>query len=292
MKRMIDFLKVTGAGNDFVLIDNFDLAFSMDWASVARSVCSRPFGVGADGLLVIEPSRQASFTMRYYNADGSSGGMCGNGGRCVARYQVEKRGGGPDITFDACGELYHASVTGHSVRLGMTDVRRVHSPDTFIVDGGETLEGWIVDTGSPHVVVPTESVDTIDVERIGRILRHHPLVKHVGGANVDFLAVEGKHHIRIRTYERGVESETLACGTGAVASAAVAFFQSFAAPPISVTVRSGQTLTVDFRPSDLSLTDVVLEGSARFLFNGRFELEEGGSIKPAEEEIRRPETDR
>jgi diaminopimelate epimerase len=265
MQTVVDFLKVSGAGNDFVLVDNFSLSLSLDWAAFARSVCSRSFGVGADGLLVIEPSARASFTMHYYNADGSFGGMCGNGGRCVARYAVERGISNSPVTFEACGRIYNAEVAGETVELHLPDIKQQPKRERFAYPGKPEVEGWFVDSGSPHVVIQTDSLDSVDVDGIGRQIRYHPLVG-TPGANVNFY--HKGNPIRLRTYERGVEAETQACGTGAIATAVVSFVADGSAPPVSLHVRSGEELVVNFTRTSTGFSNISLRGSAHFVFLG------------------------
>ena len=266
MQTTIKFTKVSGAGNDFVLIDDLGGALHLNKADLSRALCSRHFGVGADGLIVIERSDTADFSMDYYNADGSHGGMCGNGGRCAARYAFLNRIAGPTMSFEALGHVYHAEMTNTQVKLQMKDVSLPGEELKFVV-GGELFVGHFIDTGSPHVVVIRDDLEALDVSAIGRRIRNEPRLLPEG-ANVNFVQAAGKNKIINRTYERGVETETLACGTGAVASAIVATMKLGLTPPISVSVRSGEELIVHFGTSDRAITDVYLHGSSHILFHG------------------------
>ena len=265
MQTIVEFLKVSGAGNDFVLVDNFSLDLSIDWPEFARTVCSRLFGIGADGLLVIEPGKRAALTMLYFNADGSFGGMCGNGGRCVARYAVERGMSASPVTFEACGRVYTASVSGDVVELRLPDILPEPKRKLFAQAGQPEIEGWFVDSGSPHVVIKTDSLDSVDVAGIGKQIRYHPLVG-APGANVNFY--QKNNPVRLRTYERGVEAETRACGTGAIATALVSFIADSIVPPVALQVRSGEELVVNFKRTSAGFSDVSLRGSAHFLFSG------------------------
>jgi diaminopimelate epimerase len=286
MQTTIKFTKVSGAGNDFVLIDNLGGEIHIHKPSLARALCSRHFGVGADGLIVIERSDTADFLMDYYNADGSHGGMCGNGGRCAARYAFLNRISGPTMSFEALGHVYHAEMANTQVKLQMKDVPLPGEELKFVV-GGELFVGHFIDTGSPHVVVVREDLDALDVSPIGRRIRNEPRLLPEG-ANVNFVQAAGKDKITNRTYERGVESETLACGTGAVASAIVATMKLGLAPPITVSVRSGEELIVHFRTSDKTITDVYLQGSAHILFDGSLIYNDiSGRIEPSEQKSTR-----
>lgn len=262
----IRFIKCSGAGNDFVLIDNMDGSLAIAGADLAVALCSRPFGVGADGLLIMEKSRRADFAMRYYNADGSYGGMCGNGGRCIAMFAFRAGYAGPSMRFDALDTLYTAEIAGDTVRLRMKDPTEFKSGLRFRVDGGE-VEAAFLDTGSPHLVLFRADLEKVDVPGLGKILRFRPELAPEG-ANVNFVRWEGPSAISIRTYERGVESETLACGTGSVASAVVSSLLGQCVAPVSVKLRSGESLVVRFEKLDDRVTNVVLEGSAHILFSG------------------------
>jgi len=274
MRHRVDFTKVSGAGNDFVLVDNMNRLFNLDWVRFARAVCSRHFGIGADGLLAIEPSAHADFAMKYFNADGSYGGMCGNGGRCVARYAYLKGIAGPTIVFEALGDRYEARIEGSDVKLRMKDVKSDWRRLTFALDDGKMIEGWFVDSSSPHIVISCADTHSAPVQEWGREIRVHSQLQPEG-ANVNFYAPQGRSSIALRTYERGVEAETMACGTGAVASAIVAFLDARLTSPIAVSVRSGETLIVGFDFARDSFTNVTLQGSAHILFNGTVNFDDG-----------------
>jgi diaminopimelate epimerase len=270
--RRIDFLKVSGAGNDFVLVDNHAGSIDLDWVAFARAVCSRPFGVGSDGLVVIEPSNRVDFLMKYFNPDGSHGGMCGNGGRCAARYARETGISGSQVRFEALGQMYEAVVNKESVSLSMPDVKDQRRELRFPDGSGRTMSGFFLDTGSPHVVVSFPALEEADVDHWGRLISHHALLKPEG-ANVDFFSTGNARAVALRTFERGVEAETMACGTGAVATAVNAAIRLGMAPPISVGVRSGEILTVNFALSGHGAERVTLEGSAHVLFTGAVQFD-------------------
>jgi diaminopimelate epimerase len=268
MKLRLPFIKCSGAGNDFVLIDNMKGEFQLQPSEVARVLCSRAFGVGADGLLLLEASYRAAFHMRYYNADGSYGGMCGNGGRCAAMYAFRAGHAQASMSFEALDHLYRADVQGDQIRLFMKDPRqfRLHKELQDLVPG--CFKSPVsVDTGAPHIVFFVAKVDDLDVEGLGRTLRHHAAFAP-GGTNVNFVQRESPSSILLRTYERGVERETLACGTGSVASAIVSTLEGEGRPPVGVRVRSGETVTVDFHGTGEEITRVTLTGSAHMLFEG------------------------
>lgn len=275
----IHFAKLSAAGNDFVLIDNLDGRLSLDWASVARQLCNRRRGVGSDGLLVLESIPSADFEMLYYNADGSSGGMCGNGGRAVAHFYNEKVGPSRPIEFLCLGHTYSAGSYDEMIGLQMIQPRIIRTCDVLETKLGNFRGVW-VDSGAPHLVVDFQensailghAYDEIDVNSFGKTLRHHSAFQP-GGINVDFVQATGISSVMMRTYERGVEEETLACGTGAVAVAtAFSLLHQFTSP-ISITTRGGDVLIVQFDRVGEELRNVVLLGPTTIVFHGSLEFD-------------------
>jgi len=267
MHQTVDFVKASGAGNDFVLIDNWDGSLKVGQPELAIALCSRPFGVGADGLLVLEKSPRADFQMRYYNADGSYGGMCGNGGRCIAMFAHRKRIAAESMSFEALDHIYAAQIKGENVLLKMkppTDFR----PEVKLNLNGQFFIAQYVNTGSPHVVLMVKDLESADVIGLGRAIRNHAEFLPAG-TNVNFLRILDGRAIQIRTYERGVENETLACGTGSVASAVVAHLANGVHEPVAVHVRSGEVLLVHLESAGGKITGASLEGSAHILFSGK-----------------------
>ncbi|MBX2992190.1 MAG: diaminopimelate epimerase [Bacteroidetes bacterium] len=267
MKITIHFTKMSGAGNDFVVIDNMSRQLNTDYTRLAQAVCSRHFGIGADGLLVLEPSRDTDFLMRYYNADGSYGGMCGNGGRCIARYAVLTGKSGRKLRFSALDHEYSAEVLERSVKLWMKAPKILNN--NMLKD---TLSGIFLDTGSPHFVCEVADLNAVDVISVGRAIRFHGDFAP-DGCNVNFVERTGENELSLRTYERGVEGETLACGTGSVASAIFAALFRQMQSPVDIKVRSGEIVRVFFARKEDEFFDVILEGSAHVLFSGEFEYE-------------------
>jgi diaminopimelate epimerase len=216
---------------------------------------------------VLEPATNADFTMLYYNADGSFGGMCGNGGRCAAVFAHANGIAGTTMRFEALGHVYKAEILGSGVRLWMKDPGLAHESVSVDVCGGT----WVchqLDTGSPHIVVFTDDLAGIPVTRVGRALREHAGFAPAG-TNVNFVEAVGSSEIAMRTYERGVEAETLACGTGSVASSIIACLERGMKPPIRVRAFSGDTLIVDFKVDERKITNVTLDGPALSLFSGK-----------------------
>jgi diaminopimelate epimerase len=267
---MLRFTKMNGAGNDFVLLDNRSGDLQLRPENIVR-MCDRHRGVGADGVLVLENATNgADFRMRYYNSDGGEAEMCGNGARCFARFADRIAGPLKNITFETLAGVIGATIEGEQVRLQMSDPTDLRlNLDIALRD--QTLHGHFVNSGVPHVVVPVNNLETTDVHRIGRALREHQLFAPKG-ANVNFLHGRGDKSIAIRTYERGVEAETLACGTGVVASALIFAATNNLNGPVGVLVRGGDELSVDFEKRGDQFTNVTLTGPADFAFDGTIEL--------------------
>ena len=264
---MIEFFKMSGSGNDFIVIDNKDQSLRVDDPKdFVRVLCTRKGSVGADGLIVIEPSENADFRWRFFNSDGSEAEMCGNGGRCAARFAVLKGIAGEDLSFETRAGLIDAQVRGDVVRLRLTDPRHLRINKIILIDD-KPFEVNNINTGVPHVVHFVNDLDHFDVLGIGSTLRFHPLFQP-DGTNVNFVEVAGKQEIRIRTYERGVEDETLACGTGTVAAALVSSWKGLVESPVDVKVRSGEMLTVSFVKARRGFEKVYLEGRVKVVYQG------------------------
>lgn len=269
------FTKMSGAGNDFVVIDNRSKKIP-NRSKAARILCDRRWGIGGDGLLLLEKSKKADYRMMYFNADGSFGGMCGNGGRCIARYAVLNGIASRSHRFEALRHVYAAAVTGSEVALTMKDPRRLTMEKKIRLRGKATVVSY-VHTGSPHVVVACSSLGrgkllkSVDVASMGREIRFHDRFKP-SGTNANFIEPMRGNSIRIRTYERGVEAETMACGTGSIACAIVASRLWKLNSPIEVIPESGKRLRVEFEDDGTTISKVRLIGPAVITFSGRFDL--------------------
>ena len=267
---MLRFTKMNGAGNDFVLLDNRAGDLELTREQIAR-VCDRHRGVGADGVLLLErPANGADFRMRYYNADGGEAEMCGNGARCFARFADRTAGPLPSLSFETPAGVIGAELKGELVTLQMSEPQDMRLGLEVRV-AGEKIDAHYVDSGVPHVVVPVVKIEEVDVRSLGSALRHHPIFSP-RGANANFIEQRGPRSIAIRTYERGVEDETLACGTGVVASALIFAATENVTGPIDVLVRGGDTLQVDFERSGDQFAHVTLTGPADFVFDGTIEI--------------------
>jgi diaminopimelate epimerase len=269
----IEFTKMVAAGNDFILIDNRGKEAQKrigNLSKFAKAVCVRKHSIGADGLLVIEKSKKADITMRLFNPDGSEAAMCGNGSRCVAYYAAKKGITKNKLSIETKAGILKARVGKNAATIEMMKPKELKS--RFSIDVyDETFEVDFVNTGVPHVVYFVEDLENFDVKRFGREIRYHKEFASKG-TNVNFARVIDRHNISIRTYERGVEDETFACGTGAVASSIIASELHSIESPVRVKTWGGEVLTVYFKKIDNEYKEVYLEGEVRLVYEGVFEI--------------------
>jgi len=268
----LKFFKMSGAGNDFVVLDNRQGQVSalMPLNELAAKVCDRHRSVGADGLLLVEASDRKNFRMRYYNADGSEADMCGNGARCIARFASVIGAAGESMEFEnLAGDFKAQILAGGQVVVQMSKPQGMLLNQQLEVDG-QFLVGHSLNTGVPHLVVPVRGIDEFPVVELGRKLRFHEAFQPKG-TNVNFVRLLGKHAIKERTYERGVEDETLACGTGATACAILMAAAGECESPVSVTTSGGDILEISFKLST-DVSEVSMKGGAEITFEGELDL--------------------
>jgi diaminopimelate epimerase len=264
----IAFHKMNGSGNDFILIDNRRNVLPMDDARVfASRVCRRKVSAGADGLILVERANGADFKWRFFNSDGSVAEMCGNGARCVARFAYRQEICGPEMTFETLAGIIHARVSDSRVKVTLPKPVSLKLDYEIELEQG-TLPVSSVNTGVPHVVVAVDDPEQPDVPALGREIRFHPRFSPAG-TNVNFVSLR-QGTLSIRTYERGVEGETLSCGTGTVAAAVVGVCRGEVASPVAVVTRSGETLTVYVEKEGDDIHEVCLEGDTRLVYEGVF----------------------
>ena len=262
---MIEFFKMSGSGNDFILIDNRDGSLIVDdVVGFVKILCERKGSVGADGLIIIENSSRAHFRWRFFNADGSEVDMCGNGGRCAARFAYLKGIAGPSLTFETVAGVLSAQVNGMRVKLEMTEPRGLKLDEVVVVEG-TPIRVSSLNTGVPHAVHFAEEVENVDVVRMGRAIRNHPHFAPAG-TNVNFVRAGDGSCLVVRTYERGVEDETLACGTGVVASSLISAFKGLVKSPVSVQTRGGEVLRVHFEIEGKEVKSVFYEGEVHIIY--------------------------
>lgn len=269
--KKIPFYKMQGSGNDFILIDNRKgVLKGKNLKDFAVAVCDRHYSVGSDGLIVIVPSKKADFKWRFFNADGSEAEMCGNGSRCAARFAHIKKIAKKDMSFETIAGRIYAEVKKSTVKVQLTGAGSLRMNISVSLEEGARV-GNFINTGVPHLVYLSDRLEEEDVEGVGRRTRYHDIFKP-SGTNVNFIQVLGPHKIRIRTYERGVEGETLACGTGAVAGALIADTLGLASSPVEVVTKSGEKLIVSFERNGEEFRSLHLEGGAQVVCEGNLYL--------------------
>jgi len=261
------FSKLTGSGNDFILVDNMDGHLDVEaLREKLPKVCARALSVGADGVIFLEPSSRAHFRWRFFNADGSEAEMCGNGGRCAARFAYERGIAPGEMTFETMAGLIRASVLAEGkVKVQLTFPKDWRWKERLVLLG-EDLEYSFVNTGVPHVVIFVDHLEEVDVKGMGKQIRFHPFFSPAG-TNVNFVKVLGEGRLAIRTYERGVEDETLACGTGATAAALI-YMGEKSEGRVEVLTRSGEILVVERKGEE-----VFLQGGTRWVYDGHLRPE-------------------
>jgi diaminopimelate epimerase len=275
--KKFSFTKLVASGNDFVLLDLRRKTDGLNLKTIAQNVCHRKFGIGADGLLVLEKSKRADVKMRIFNADGSEAEMCGNGARCVVYFLISDASvGKKQIKIETKAGILKAQANKGSIRINMTDPRNVKL-NLMLSLNKHPLRLSFINTGVPHCVILCEGIERIDVHSLGRLIRFHRKFKPAG-TNVNFVEPSGLNRIKIRTYERGVEEETLACGTGSVAAAIVYILKLMKAGlvqkenkfNVNVDTVSDETLKVYFEIFKNKICNVWLEGKASMICKGDF----------------------
>ena len=273
MSLSLNFVKMNGAGNDFVMLDNRSGNLHLTEQQI-NLLCDRHRGIGADGLLVLEiVKNETPYRMRYYNADGIEVEMCGNGARCFTQYlaQLEKISG--QIAFQTQAGIIQGTLQGNQVQILMSAPFDLQLNKQLQLDQDQKRELHSINTGVPHAVLFVNDLEIAPVVEKGRKIRHHAHFAPAG-TNVNFVQIKEPQLLAIRTYERGVEDETLACGTGVVASALIHHLLSGAPSPIFVITQGGDKLQVDFQTTEnpLQITQVALTGPADFVFSGTISI--------------------
>lgn len=274
MQFPIPFTKMSGSGNDFIVIDHRQPFLHREQiASFAKTVCQRKFSVGADGLILIETSDEADFAWTFLNADGSVAEMCGNGARCAARFAFTNNIAPATMRFKTLAGIIEAEIVDHSVKLKMTAPEGLEL-GTILSLGNDEKEVHSLNTGVPHAVVFTDDAAATPVVEWGRTIRQHGHFQPAG-TNANFAQVLGANELHVRTYERGVEDETMACGTGAVSAAIIAALTGRVKPPVKVITSGGEPLIIHFaEPAEGQLVnEVYLEGAARIIYQGQLDQE-------------------
>ncbi len=280
----MDFTKMNGAGNDFIMLDDREGRLDLSERLIA-SLCDRRRGIGADGLIVLASAARdarVDFHMKYFNSDGKEAEMCGNGARCIAAFAAErgigvKQGASVRVVFSTKSGVLEGLVGEGRVKINMVDADDLEL-GINLEAGGASLTVHYVNTGVPHVVLPVANIEDMESERvqvIGRALRYHRRFAP-DGTNVNFVQRIDDSSLAVRTYERGVERETLACGTGSTASAVIFAHLGKAHSPVTVLTRGGDSLVIEFEKSPSGARKVFLEGPVEVNFTGSVNLPEGG----------------
>lgn len=266
---MVPFSKFTGCGNDFILIDNRDSVFT-PFATLVSRLCHRHHGIGADGVIFLESSKRADYKMRIFNADGSEAEMCGNGLRCLVRFIEQCGDSRSSFSIETKERVLRTTLEEQVVTISMGELSGVRWDETLESEGTSFRYSFL-NTGVPHVVVFVDALVNFDLKKWGPLLRAHP---HFGeaGTNVNIARIIDAHRLEIRTYERGVEAETLACGTGATAAALAAHYLYKMNSPIDVIVKSGEKLKITFNNSTPFPQNICLTGPAFSIFDGHFRI--------------------
>ena len=260
--KKIEFTKMVGSGNDFIVIQGKP---SGNLSALAKSLCNRKLGIGADGLLLLDKCKTADLRMRIINADGSEAEMCGNGARCAALFSGKNK-----AKLSTIAGIIDTQVCGNQVKIKMPAPKGIKL-DIPLKVNGRSIKVNFINTGVPHVVVFVNGLKDINVSQIGQSIRHHAQFSP-RGTNVNFVELEGDNLISIRTYERGVEDETLACGTGSVASALILALKNNLNNLVKVRTQSGEILKIYFRNELNKIRDIWLEGSAKKVYKGVYHV--------------------
>jgi len=268
----IKFHKMVASGNDFIVLDNRKKAVR-DAKRFAEEFCRPHVSIGADGVLLVERSKKADFLMRILNADGSEAEACGNGFRCIGLYAHQLLGFKKQMRVETLSGEISISLKGKHIVVDMIDPYdfKQNVALSGVGANGNVLKCAFVNTGVPHAVLFADQLESISVGDIGKAIRFHKVFQPKG-TNVDFVQVSGPNALSVRTYERGVEAETLACGTGVTAAAVVANLTGRVSAPVTVTTKSGDAIIVHMKPSGSTVRNVSIEGTAQFVFEGRLTL--------------------
>ena len=271
------FSKYSGAGNDFILIDNRDGKFPYHKKEIIPAMAERRISIGADGLILLENSDKADIKMRYFNSDGGEAEMCANGARCLIafakRLGIEKE----KYTIEAMERIIHARFIENEIEIELGAPDDIQLNITVEVDG-TSHQIHCLNTGVPHAVIFTDDIESADVIGLGRRIRYHDKFQPKG-TNVNFVEISDEDYIKVRTYERGVEDETLACGTGMIASAIVSYLIHKVKTPVWLLVRSNEILRVDFKDGEGTFESVALRGPADLIYDGVYHYNKKANIR-------------
>jgi diaminopimelate epimerase len=263
-----DFTKAEGTGNDFIIIDQEALPVGIDLSKLVIEICSRKRSIGADGVMLYDKSEKHDFKMRIFNPDGAEVDMCGNGARCMALYAYTYKEAHHKMTMETMAGPIEIEMINSTPRLKLTGAGDIRLSYKIDIDG-EELEVSSVNTGVPHVVVLVDKADEVDIKKLGKKIRYHKEYEPKG-TNANFIEVIDDKTLKIRTYERGVEDETLACGTGSAASAVIAALLKKVSSPVNLQTASGNILKVYFDLENKECKNLYLEGNCNLIYKGKY----------------------
>jgi diaminopimelate epimerase len=268
----INFSKLNAAGNDFVLIDNrTNIIPEGSYQSLAKKLCDRKYSIGGDGLIFLENSSCKNFKMKYFNSDGSHASMCGNGGRSVAKFAYDLGAVNSKMAFETDAGVINAEILEKDrVKLDLCNPKDLKR-DIKVEISDRTFDVDFINTGVPHAVIFVDDIEKVDVFKYGREIRYHRVFEP-SGTNVNFVQVAKDNTLFVRTYERGVEDETLACGTGITASGIISVLKGFLKSPVKIIAKGGDNLSVAMKIESDKISNVVLEGPAIISFKGTVKI--------------------
>lgn len=268
---LTNFWKMHGAGNDFIIVDDQKNKFPAKNTNLISYICQRHTGIGSDGLILIQLSDIAEFKMVFFNPNGMEAEMCGNGARCIARFAYDQNIANSSMKFETRAGIISAEIIDQKVKLNLPPATNYKRGSLLEFDNAEDIEYDFINTGVPHAVVRTANLNSYPVTING-----HAVIKHQAFApeetNVNFAEICENQQVNIRTYERGVEDETLACGTGITATAITLALRGLVSPPVSVKTVKGDILIVDFVLKNNKASDISLTGPAAYVFEGNIDL--------------------
>lgn len=265
--KAVTFYKLSGCGNDFIIIDNRKKIIpENDLSDFITKICRRKMSVGADGLILVEDSDRADFRWCFFNSDGSRAEMCGNGARCVSRFAYINGITGPELSFETDAGVIYAQVIEDRVKIRMTGPEDLKTDYPLELETG-TVTVSSINTGVPHLIIEVGDIESAEVVRLGREIRFHQRFAPAG-TNVNFVSRMADQRVANRTYERGVEDETLACGTGCVAAAIIMAHKYGSPSPVNILTRSGGCLKIHYKREEDRFSDICLEGDARIIYKG------------------------
>ena len=265
----LNFLKVSGTGNDFIIVVNLENEYNYNWSNLACILCRRHLSVGADGLVILEKSKKSDACMRIFNPDGSEAEMCGNAARCCARVLVEEGlSSASDVKMETLSGIITAQVKGNNVKIKMTNPKNFKD-EIHVKIGNEDYKGSFINTGVPHTVFFVDDIKKIDLLKIGPKIRYDKQFQPAG-TNVNFVQVLNNGSISIRTYERGVENETYACGTGAVASSIIGHLKGLLQEKRIKILTKGGELSVEIEVKNGEIRDVYLESPVEIIYSAKY----------------------